>query len=78
VEIEILGMMEYTTVTVTGQREAFVRVTYRTETGYTGSVDVPKVEFSEAKVKELIQKEIPAGTELIGKKIKVGLTKAKE
>jgi len=78
VEIEILGMMEYTTVTVTGQREAFVRVTYRTETGYTGSVDVSKIEFSEAKVKELIAKEIPAGTELIGKKIKVGTTKAKE
>jgi len=76
-EIEIMGMMEYTTVTVTGQKEAFVRVTYRTETGYTGSVDVPKIEFSEAKVKELIAKEIPAGTELIGKKIKVGTTKTK-
>lgn len=43
---------------VKGKRELFVRIFYRTEKGYEGSVDIIKDMFNENRVREEIEFEI--------------------
>jgi len=77
-KVDIVSMTEFVTFPAPGQREVVVRTTYRTETGYMGTIDIPKDEFSEEKVLEEIAKEIPAGTELIGTTVEIEGTKEEE
>lgn len=79
-KVQILGMMEFTTFPAPGKQEVVIRTTYRTETGYQGTLDVPKTDFSAKEVLKRIEKELPDGTELIGQTIEVGpkLKKAEE
>jgi len=77
-KVDILSMTELETFPAPGKREIVVRTTYRTETGYTGTIDIPKTEFSKEKLMKEIAKEIPAGTELIGQTIEVEGEKEEE
>lgn len=71
-KITIESMMEFTTFPAPGEQEVIVRTTYRTETGYQGTLDIPKADFSKEKLIEEIQKGVPKGTEMIGKTIEIG------
>lgn len=70
-KITIVSMMEFVTFPAPGVQEVVVRTTYRTDTGFQGTIDTPKADFSREKVLEQIKKEIPEGTELIGQTIDI-------
>jgi len=71
VEVEIMSMREFSRFVRPGFVKTVVRVTYRTETGYVGILDIPKAVFDPDKVIEEVKKAIKPGHELIGTKIKV-------
>lgn len=77
-KVDIVSMTEFVTFPALGQREVMVRTTYRTETGYMGTIDIPKADFSEEKVLAVIAREIPAGTELIGTTVEIEGEKEEE
>jgi len=71
-KVTIESMMEFMTFPAPGQQEVVVRTTYQTETGFRGTIDIPKADFTEKKLLKEIEKGIPEGTDLIGKTIDIG------
>jgi len=70
-EVEIVDMREYPRMIRPGFIETMVRVTYRTEKGYTGVVEIPKKLATEEKIKEEVKKAVTPVAEMIGTKVEV-------
>ena len=71
-KVTVLSMMEFKTYPAPGETLVLVRTTYKTETGFQGTIDTPLADFSKEKIIEEITKDIPEGTELIGQEIDIG------
>jgi len=70
-EVEIVDMREYPRMIRPGFIETMVRVTYRTEKGYTGVVEIPKPLATEEKIKEEVKKSVTEVAGMIGTKVEI-------
>jgi len=70
-EVEIIDMREYPRMIRPGFMETMLRVTYRTEKGYTGVVEIPKAIATKEKIQEEIKKAASEAWGMVGSKFEV-------
>ena len=68
-EIEITDMREYPRMIRPGFIETMVRVTYRTEKGYIGTIEVPKPIATPTVIEAKIKESVTDAVEMIGTKL---------
>lgn len=71
VVVKIQDMREIPRMRTPGFTETMVRISYRTEKGYMGVVEIPKSIATEEKIEEEIKKSVTDIAELVGTEILV-------
>lgn len=70
-EVTITDMREFITYPAPGRVETRIMVTYRTDKGYTGTLDLSRDEATEDQITAKIRKSLTPASQLVGKKITI-------